>query len=138
MTHSKPTASHTGRRLNKMQNSSEHPDVGQKKLEELQRADERLKLIARVTNDVFWDWDLETNAVWRSESANRTFGYPAEELVSEPQFWVNRIHPEDRQHVHDGIHAAIRNSEKFWQDEYRFLCKNGLYAEVLDRGYVIH
>jgi len=138
MTHSKPTASHAGRRLNKMQNSSEQPDAGQKKLEELQRADERLKLIARVTNDVFWDWDLETSTVWRSESASQTFGYPAEELVSEPQFWVNRIHPEDRQQVHDGIHAAIHNGEKFWRDEYRFLCKNGLYAEVLDRGYVIH
>jgi len=24
--------------------------------------DERFKLIARATNDVFWDWDLETNA----------------------------------------------------------------------------
>jgi PAS domain S-box-containing protein len=124
--------------LNKMQNFSEQPDAGRKKLEELQRADERLKLIARVTNDVFWDWDLETNTVWRSESASETFGYPPEELMTDAQFWVNRIHPEDRQHVHDGIHAAIHNGEKFWRDEYRFLCKNGLYADVLDRGHVIH
>jgi PAS domain S-box-containing protein len=137
ITHSNPTVSHAGRRLNKMQNSSEQPAAGQKKPEE-QRADERLKLIARVTNDVFWDWDLESNAVWRSESASKTFGYPAEELMSDPQFWVNRIHPEDRQHVHDGIHSAINNGEKLWRDEYRFLCKNGLYVEVLDRGHVIH
>jgi PAS domain S-box-containing protein len=137
ITHSNPTVSHAGRRLNKMQNSSEQPAAGQKKTEE-QRADERLKLISRVTNDVFWDWDLESNAVWRSESASETFGYPAEELMSDPQFWVNRIHPEDRQHVHDGIHAAINNGEKLWRDEYRFLCKNGLYVEVMDRGHVIH
>ena len=121
-----------------MQDSSRQPDAGQKKLEALQRADERLKLIARVTNDVFWDWDLESNAVWRSESASETFGYPAEELMSDPQFWVNRIHPEDRQHVNDGIHAAIHKGEKFWRDEYRFLCKNGLFVEVLDRGHVIY
>src|SRR5271170_7233570 len=120
-----------------MQNNLNEQDP-RKKLEELQRADERLKLIARVTNDVFWDWNLETNTVWRSESTSETFGYPAEELVSDPQFWINRIHPEDREHVHDGIHAAIHNGEKFWRDEYRFLCKNGLYVEVLDRGYVIH
>ena len=100
-------------------------------------ADERTQLIARATNDVFWDWDLETNAAWRSEGASQTFGYPTEELSSDVNFWVNRIHPEDRERVHRSIQAAIRSSAEFWREEYRFLCKNGSYAAVLDRGYLV-
>lgn len=100
--------------------------------------DERIKLIARATNDVFWDWNLETNAAWRSEGASETFGYPSNEQVSDVNFWVNRIHPGDRTRVQDSLQAAIRSGKEFWCAEYRFLCQNGLYAEVLDRGYVVH
>ena len=100
--------------------------------------DERFRLIARATNDVFWDWDLETNAVWRSEGASATFGYPPDERDSDINFWVNRIHPEDRDRVHQSIQVAIKNGEEFWQAEYRFLCQDGFYADVLDRGYVVH
>jgi PAS domain S-box-containing protein len=110
----------------------------QKLLEELQIANERLNLIARATSDVIWDWDLKAKHVWRTEGASETFGYPLEELSSSPEVWVNRIHPEDKKRVYDGIQAAIQGGQKYWRDQYRFRCKNGSYAEVLDRGYVIH
>jgi len=102
-----------------------------------QLIDERFKLIARATNDVFWDWDLETNAVWRSEGASETFGYPPDELVSDINIWIHRIHPEDRSRVQEGIQAVINSGKEFWREEYRFRCKDGLYVEVLDRGYVV-
>jgi PAS domain S-box-containing protein len=121
-----------------MQNFSKKQEVPGINPEPPQLIDERFKLIARATNDVFWDWDLETNAAWRSEGASRTFGYPPDELASEINFWINRIHPEDRSRVQESIQAAIRSGKEFWREEYRFLCKNGFYAEVLDRGYVVH
>ena len=68
--------------------------------------DERFKLVARATNDVFWDWDLETNAAWRSEGASETFGYPSNEQVSDVNFWINRIHPEDRVRVDQILHKT--------------------------------
>jgi PAS domain S-box-containing protein len=120
-----------------MSKSSKKQTPPQKKPEVPGPADERFRLIARATNDVFWDWDLETNAAWRSEGASQTFGYPPEELSSDVNFWVNRIHPADRERVHGSIQAAIRSGAEFWREEYRFLCKNGSYAEVLDRGYVV-
>jgi PAS domain S-box-containing protein len=126
---------------NKMPKSSKTPksrDDQQQLLEDLQIANERLNLIARVTNDVIWDWDLKANHVWRTEGASETFGYPPEELSSSPEIWVNRIHPDDRKRVYEGIQAAIRSDQRDWRDQYRFRCKNDSYAEVLDRGYVIH
>jgi len=121
-----------------MQKSSEEQNIRRKKSAAAHSADERFKLIARATNDVFWDLDLETNAAWRSEGASETFGYPPAEQNSDINLWINRIHPEDRDRVHGSIQAAIRSGQKFWREEYRFLCKDGSYAEVLDRGYVVH
>ena len=95
-------------------------------------------MIARATNDIFWDWDLETNAAWRSEGASKTFGYPPDELISDIDFWIQRIHPEDRSRVQESIQAAINGGKDFWREEYRFRCKDEAYAEVLDRGYVVH
>ena len=121
-----------------MQNSSKKQEVRGKNPEPPQVIDERLKLIARATNDVFWDWDLDTNAVWRSEGASETFGYPPDELVSGIDFWINRIHPEDRSRVQASIQAAIKGDKELWREEYRFQCQDGLYVEVVDRGYVAH
>jgi len=120
-----------------MRKPSKSRNDQQKAPKELQPADERLNLIARATNDVLWDWDLKTNHVWRTEGASETFGYPPDELSSNPEHWVNRIHHDDQKRVHEGIHAVILNGEKHWQDEYRFRCKSGSYAVALDRGYVI-
>ncbi len=121
-----------------MQKTSPNQALQQKNSGAAQPDGERFKLIARATNDVFWDWDLETNAAWRSEGASETFGYPLNEQVSDVNFWVNRVHPEDRTRVQESIQAVIRSGREFWREEYRFMCKNGLYAEVLDRGYVVH
>jgi PAS domain S-box-containing protein len=122
----------------KIRKPSKSQDTQQKAPEELQIANERLNLIASATNDVLWDWDLITNKIWRTEGASETFGYPPDELLSGPEIWVNRIHPDDRKRVYEGIQAVIRSGQKRWRDEYRFRCKNDSYAEVLDLGYVIH
>jgi len=126
---------------NKMPKSSKisKSQVDQPKaLEELHIANERLNLIASATNDVLWDWDLITNKIWRTEGASETFGYPPDELLSGPELWVNRMHHDDRKRVYEGIQAVIRSGQEHWRGEYRFRCKNDLYAEVLDLGYVIH
>jgi PAS domain S-box-containing protein len=36
------------------------------------------------------------------------------------------------------MHAVIDNGGHFWTGEYRFLRADGSYANILDRGYVIH
>jgi PAS domain S-box-containing protein len=51
---------------------------------------------------------------------------------------VARVHPEDRERVHDEFFAVVDNPETdYWSDEYRFLKTDGSYAAVLDRGYVL-
>jgi two-component system sensor histidine kinase UhpB len=93
--------------------------------------------VARATNDAVWDWDLVTGATWWAEGFQKMFGYAPEEIESGPEAWSNRLHPDERERVVTGVRAAIDGGESFWSDEYRFRRRDGGYAEIYDRGYVI-
>jgi PAS domain S-box-containing protein len=99
----------------------------------------RLRLALRATNDVVWDWDVVNDSQRWSEAGVAMFGWT--DIVHTPQtaaWWVERVHPEDRQRVHDGFFAAVNalGAER-WQDEYRFRKADGTYAHVEDRAYIL-
>lgn len=109
----------------------------QRAAEQLSLSDERFRLVARATNDVVWDWDLKTNALWWNENFQTTFGYSPVDVEPDIVSWVSRIHPDDRRRTEAGIHQAIDGGGAMWSAEYRFRRCGGEYAEVFDRGYVI-
>lgn len=100
-------------------------------------SEERFGIIAKATNDVIWDWDLVHETIWWNEGFRVLFGYGPEDVEPGPESWYNRIHPEDRERVVNGIHAVIDSDATFWADEYRFLCADGDAVTVIDRGFVI-
>jgi PAS domain S-box-containing protein len=102
----------------------------------LRRNEERLRLVSRATNDVIWDWELATDRVDWNEAVLAHFGVTREELGTTVDGWYNHIHPEDRDRVVTGIHAAIDGTQESWSDEYRFRRRDGSYAAVLDRGHI--
>ena len=113
--------------------------IERKKNEEaLKLSQERFELVARATSDAVWDWDLSTDEIWWNEGFQKLFGYKAEDVVSEPDPWSGRIHPEDAERVVHDIHRHIDSGKTNWQDEYRFRRADGTYAFVIDRGYVVY
>jgi PAS domain S-box-containing protein len=99
-------------------------------------SEERLRLVGRATNEVIWDWDLETDRLDWNEAACQQFRCTREDLGSQIEGWYVRIHPEDRERVSEGIHAAIDGDGEGWSDEYRFCRGDGSFAVFLDRGYI--
>lgn len=109
----------------------------QRAAEQLSLTDERFRLVARATNDVVWDWDLKTNALWWNENFESTFGYAPADVEPDITSWTSRIHPEDLHRTEASIHEVIHAGGTSWSAEYRFRRCGGGYAEVFDRGYVI-
>ncbi len=100
-------------------------------------SEERFKLVASVTNDAIWDWDIKTNDLWWSDGVQALFGYPKKSITPVIDWWYDHIHPEDRQRVLTSIHAAIDGTENLWSSDYRFLKKDGSHAFVNDKGYIM-
>lgn len=104
--------------------------------EALRLSEERFRTIARATTDVVWDWDLERDTLWISDSVEAVFGYPVADFCGPIQAWSDRIHPDERERVVADIRAAIAGDADHWKDEYRLLRKDGSAAFVLDRGFI--
>jgi diguanylate cyclase (GGDEF)-like protein/PAS domain S-box-containing protein len=99
--------------------------------------EERFRIIAKATNDAIWDWQVQTDRVWWNEGIRSLFGFSHQEIENGIAWWNNRIHPEDRDRILRKMNAAIDGPDEGWSGEYRFMRKDGSYAEVLDRGFFI-
>ena len=98
---------------------------------------ERFESAARATTDAIWDLNLETKLFWWSDGMQKNFGYPADEVSSSFDWWHQRVHPDDRERVVDSIGKVVESGGRSWTGEYRFRRRNGSYATVMDRGYII-
>jgi PAS domain S-box-containing protein len=100
-------------------------------LRSLERSERRYRLAALATEDAIYDWDIRTNTL----SVQRMFGH-APETFDTFEKWMDLLHPEDRERVVTGMHAAIACGDRHWQDEYRVRGADGTWLTVSDRGYV--
>lgn len=113
--------------------------IERKRAEEaLLRSQERFELVSRATSDAVWDWNLSTNEIWWNEGFQKLFGYESDEIGSGLDSWITRLHPDDSERVVHDIHRHIESRMTNWIDEYRFLRRDGSYASVIDRGYVVY
>lgn len=102
---------------------------------ELEAGEERLRIIADMTADAMWDYDMLTGKLTFSSGFSAMFGIGnADDMI--PDWWKSRIHPDDRQAVDDSISDALASHENFWSAEYRLQRRDGVYANVLNNGYI--
>lgn len=108
-------------------------------VEAVKLSNQSYDMVAQATNDAIWDWDTDTNVVVRTgKGLKALFGYEPEEAMMDNDFWYKLIHPEDLPDVVKKQSAIMNNaSELYWEDEYRFLRKDGRYAYVYDKGFII-
>jgi PAS domain S-box-containing protein len=107
--------------------------------EKLKLSNERYELVMKATNEAIWDLDLHTHTITWSKGYHNLFGHGFEEHQrTDLDFWINNLHPDDRKRVADGFEIFLKQDETpYWNDEYRFKRKDGGYAYVIDKGYMI-
>ena len=106
--------------------------------EELRASEIRFQLLTRATTDIVYDWDMVTNAIWWNENLRLLFGYQGPPETLDIDFWTSVIHPNDTARIRASLFGAITEGKQFWADEYRFKRADGSYANILDRGYIVH
>lgn len=95
--------------------------------------------VMKATNDVIWDYDITTNQLKWLGGYKEVFGYDSpDELMVKDAFWnMYRVHEDDREETINSFNEFLKNKELKWSAEYRYLCKDGSYKHVSDRGYLI-
>jgi PAS domain S-box-containing protein len=99
--------------------------------------EERLRLIVSAIEDAMWDFDVKNNTSWHCDNYYRLAGYDPRVCSSDQQWWVDRIHPDDRERVSASLAACNATTEKHWRAEYRFRRADGSYAPFLDRATLL-
>jgi PAS domain S-box-containing protein len=74
---------------------------------------------------IVWECDPETLKVrFLSRQAERLLGYPLEALTKDPDFWIDHLHPEDRERFAAARHRATAEHSPH-ELEYRVIAADG-------------
>ena len=101
----------------------------------LSEAEERFFVLSNATAEAIWDCNLDTQTVWWNETYERLFGRRTTDELS-PEWWIERIHPEDLEKTVTGLETALSGSGNHWLAEYRFRLQDGNYAPIRDRTFI--
>jgi PAS domain S-box-containing protein len=108
-------------------------------IEEIKRSKERYDIVTKATHDLVWDWNLETNELYRDpKGLQSVYGYSSNEPIKETKDWLAQVHPEDLQKVRDAVLNVVNTKDaKKFEVEYRFKREDGKWAHIYDRGYIL-
>ncbi|MBZ0280652.1 MAG: PAS domain S-box protein [Anaerolineae bacterium] len=88
---------------------------------------QRLKAILDNIPGMVWETQADANGnqipTFQSDYIQTLYGYTVEEAISNPNFWVDIVHPEDRERAIADAQAAYQNGGGIIQ--HRAVAKNG-------------
>jgi PAS domain S-box-containing protein len=106
-------------------------------LDSLAASEERYRLVSAVSNDALWDYDVRRDRILRADGMHRVFGYKIEHVGHTLPWWLDRIHPDDRDRVARSFELALASDAAVWSEQYRFRAADGSYATVEDRAQIV-
>jgi PAS domain S-box-containing protein len=104
---------------------------------EIRESNERYDIVAKATSDTIWDWKIEDDSFIWNKGIQGVFGYKKENIGVTSKWWFDKIHPEDSLKMSIKLYSFLEQKTEKWQDEYRFMCADGSYKYVFDRGFLV-
>jgi DNA-binding CsgD family transcriptional regulator/PAS domain-containing protein len=102
----------------------------------LTESDPRLQAFLRVNFDVFYDWNIQTGAVYFADQLDELLGLQRGGFPRSLEGWLEHVHP----HEHDAVCADLWESVttgRSFRGEYRLRRSDGTYLTVSDQGIVL-
>ncbi|WP_178377242.1 PAS domain-containing protein [Chryseolinea serpens] len=127
----------TGRKLAELKRI-EIERIAQENLRALETEMEKFHSLVGTIDGIVWEADARTfEFKFVSKQAEKILGYPVSDWHTQPDFWANRIHPEDRDTAVN--FCRLSTSELRDHDfEYRMITREGREVWVQDKVAVIH
>ncbi|HCQ12054.1 PAS domain S-box protein [Flavobacterium sp.] len=104
----------------------------------LEMANERFKKVTEATDDVIWDWDIETGIFYRSNAIDNFFGVGTSKVMGKKDFWKDKFHKDDISKIKNSIEKALEDPDcDRWEEKYRIFNNNNELVFVIDRGLIL-
>lgn len=102
--------------------------------ETLREREHSLRQIAEALPEVFWIRDLASRRItYVSPAYERVWGRPVRELLSHPEYFIESVHPEDRERVTEADFALATG--KMIRVDYRILRRDGATRWIRARTF---
>jgi PAS domain S-box-containing protein len=113
-------------------------DITKQKIAEnrVEKLQQKFQQIARASSDVIWEMDVDSNELIWSEDFSELFGYSESDRLVKYDWWLEKIHPDDRKRVENGFTEVLSSGGAGWSGYYRFQQANGQYRYVFDNAYI--
>lgn len=101
--------------------------------------DDELRHLRALVGDldaIVWEADASGRFTFVSEGSTELLGYPPSAFVSEPSYWADHIHPDDRDRAVKEFTAGIEHGRAH-DIEYRFLHRNGTVIWLREIGHAV-
>lgn len=104
---------------------------------EMIMSEHRLKLALYGADENLWEWNVKTNELYISPSAQAMLGHDKKEIYTEYEQWLNTVHPEDRNTVAYELKKHLDGKIKMVRVEYRVKTAYGNWNWIFTRGQII-
>ncbi|HEU4709716.1 MAG TPA: diguanylate cyclase, partial [Methylophilaceae bacterium] len=100
-------------------------------------SEERWKFALEGAGEGVWDWNLQTDEVYRSARWLEIYGYAEDEIGHTALEGRALIHPDDLTQAVEDIQAYLEGRRAVFISEFRLRCKDGSWKWTLSRGKVV-
>lgn len=99
--------------------------------------DERFRLATQALAGFLYDYDLTTGRVEHFGGTGDVLGFEMKDVPLNPQWWIERIHPDDVSSVMQVANETFSARGGSYQYEYRIRHREGHWVHISDRGRII-
>ncbi len=100
---------------------------------ERKQLNQRFEIVAKVSSDLIYEWDVATDTLQWYGDMGRSLGYNYGEIPRTISAWISLIHPEDRDELKEAVSVHRQSIEPICE-EYRVKRKDGTWAYWQDKA----
>ena len=103
----------------------------------LSRSQQKLEALVHSIDGIVWEATPDTfQFTFVSRQVERLLGYQPEEWLTNPQFWQEKLHPEDAVRAIQTCHDMVARREPY-NYEYRMIAADGRTVWIRESGVVL-